>query len=57
MSVINLASPVSDLIGAALYEHVFANHLAPLIVVSAAATALVLVFLPLLPVTSPATSR
>ena len=57
MSVINLASPVSDLIGAALYEHVFANHLAPLIVVSGAATALVLVFLPLLPVTSPATSR
>jgi MFS family permease len=49
MSVINVATPVSDLIGSALYEHVFANRLAPLIVVSAGFTALVLVFLPLLP--------
>ena len=47
MSVINLASPLSDTIGAVLYEHVFANHLAPLIVVSAAFTAFVLLLVPL----------
>lgn len=46
MSVINLASPLSDTIGAVLYEHVFANHLAPLLVVSAACTALVLLLVP-----------
>ncbi len=46
MSVINLASPLSDTIGAALYEHVFANRLAPLIVVSAAFTLFVLVLVP-----------
>ena len=46
MSVINLASPLSDTIGAVLYEHVFAGHLAPLIVVSAACTAFVLVLVP-----------
>jgi hypothetical protein len=46
MSVINLASPLSDTIGAALYEHVFASHLAPLIVVSAAFTGFVLVLVP-----------
>jgi hypothetical protein len=50
MSVINVATPVSDIIGSWLYEHVFINHLAPLIVVSATATALVLVFLRWLPV-------
>ena len=46
MSVINLASPLSDTIGAVLYEHVFASHLTPLIVVSAAFTAFVLVLVP-----------
>ena len=46
MSVSNLASPLSDTIGAALYEHVFAHHLAPLIVVSAAFTLFVLVLVP-----------
>jgi MFS family permease len=46
MSVINLASPLSDTIGAALYQHVFASHLAPLIVVSAAFTGFVLVLVP-----------
>jgi BT1 family len=46
MSVINLAAPLSDTIGAVLYEHVFANRIAPLIVVSAAFTALVLVLVP-----------
>ena len=46
MSVINLASPLSDTIGAAFYEHVFANQLAPLIVVSAAFTLFVLILVP-----------
>jgi MFS family permease len=48
MSVINLTSPLSDTIGAYLYQHVFASHLAPLIVVSAAFTAFVFVLVPLL---------
>jgi MFS family permease len=46
MSVINFASPLSDVIGAVLYEHVFARHFAPLILVSAALTACVLVLVP-----------
>jgi len=46
MSVINFATPLSDTIGAVLYEHVFANRLGPLIVVSAAFTAFVLVLVP-----------
>jgi len=46
MSVINLATPLSDTTGAVLYEHVFAARLAPLIVVSAGFTALVLVLVP-----------
>ncbi len=48
MSVINLATPLSDTIGAFLYEHVFAGRLAPLIVVSAAFTAFIFVLVPLL---------
>jgi MFS family permease len=48
MSVINLATPLSDTIGAFLYEHVFSSRLAPLIVVSAAFTALIFVLVPLL---------
>jgi MFS family permease len=47
MSVINLAAPVSDTIGAFLYEHLFSGRLAPLILVSAASTAFVLVLLKL----------
>jgi MFS family permease len=47
MSVMNLATPTADASGAFLYEHVFASHLAPLIILSAAATALVLVLIPL----------
>jgi MFS family permease len=47
MSVINLATPLADTSGAFLYEHVFAGRLAPLIVVSAAFTAFVLVLIPL----------
>jgi MFS family permease len=46
MSVINFATPLSDTIGAVLYEHVFDNRLAPLIVVSAAFTGFVLVLVP-----------
>jgi predicted MFS family arabinose efflux permease len=46
MSVINFATPLSDTIGAVLYEHVFANRLGPLIIVSAAFTAFVLVLVP-----------
>jgi predicted MFS family arabinose efflux permease len=46
MSLINLAQPLSDTIGAVLYEHVFDRRLAPLIVVSAAFTAFVLVLVP-----------
>jgi predicted MFS family arabinose efflux permease len=46
MSVINFATPLSDTIGAVLYEHVFANRLGPLIVVSAAFTTFVLVLVP-----------
>jgi predicted MFS family arabinose efflux permease len=46
MSLINLATSLSDPIGAVLYEHLFANRLAPLIVVSAAFTAFVLVLVP-----------
>jgi MFS family permease len=47
MSVINLATPLADTSGAFLYEHVFAGRLSPLIVVSAAFTAFVLVLIPL----------
>jgi MFS family permease len=47
MSIINLASPAADMIGSVLYERVFARSLTPLIVVSAAATALVCLLLPL----------
>jgi MFS family permease len=47
MSVINLASPVSDTTGAFLYEHLFNHRLAPLILVSAVSTAFVLVLLKL----------
>ena len=46
MSLINLAQPLSDTIGAVLYQHVFESHLAPLIVVSAAFTGFVLVLVP-----------
>jgi MFS family permease len=48
MSVINLATPLSDTIGAFLYEHLFHQVLAPLIVVSAAFTAFIIVLVPLL---------
>ena len=48
MSVINVATPLSDTIGAFLYEHVFASSISPLIVVSAAFTAFMFALVPLL---------
>ena len=48
MSVINLSEPLSDTIGALLYEHVFGGWLAPLIVLSAAVTLSVLILLRLM---------
>jgi MFS family permease len=53
MSVINLATPLADTSGAFLYEHVFNGRLAPLIVVSAAFTAFVLVLIPLFGIEKP----
>jgi predicted MFS family arabinose efflux permease len=48
MSVINLATPLADTIGAVLYQRVFHAQLAPLIAVSAAFTAFVFALVPLL---------
>ena len=45
MSVINLATPLSDTIGSFLYERVFHETLTPLILVSAAFTAFVLLLM------------
>jgi MFS family permease len=48
LSVTNLAASLGDNIGSFLFEHVFAGHLAPLILVSAAGTAIAAPFVPLL---------
>ena len=48
MSLMNLASSAADNVGSFLFEHVFHNELAPLILVSAACTAFAFVFIPLL---------
>ena len=48
MSIVNLTNPLADTMGSVLYEHVFDQQLAPLIVVSAAATALVFFLIPLM---------
>jgi MFS family permease len=48
MSIMNLADLLSSNVGAFLYERVFNNQLGPLIVVSAATTALAAVLVPLL---------
>jgi MFS family permease len=48
MSLLNLSSALSNNLGSLLYEHVFHNRLAPLIVVSAASTAVIFVLVPLL---------
>jgi MFS family permease len=48
MSILNLSSAFSNNLGSFLYEHVFRNRLAPLIIVSAASTAVILLLVPLL---------
>jgi predicted MFS family arabinose efflux permease len=48
MSVTNFAAALSENIGSVLYEHLFHRHLDPLILVSAAFTALAFAFVPLL---------
>lgn len=53
MSVINVATPTSDTLGAFLYDHVFASRLTPLIVLSAAVTALVLILVPFVETSGP----
>lgn len=52
MSVTNLATPIADTIGAFLYERAFGGTLPPLIAVSAAATAIVFLLVPLLRLSS-----
>ena len=48
MSITNLSAALSDNIGSFLYEHLFDRHLDPLILVSAAFTALAFAFVPML---------
>lgn len=48
MSIMNLAELCSNTVGAWLYDHVFDGRLGPLIIVSAASTAVTLVLVPLL---------
>jgi MFS family permease len=48
MSVMNLTAPIDNTMGAFLYEDVFHGDLAPLIIVSAAFTAFIVVLVPLL---------
>ncbi|HBK06063.1 MAG TPA: hypothetical protein DDZ81_09380 [Acetobacteraceae bacterium] len=48
MSIVNLTGPLSDTLGSVLYQHVFNQRLPPLIVLSAAATALVFFLIPLM---------
>lgn len=47
MSLINIANPLADVTGSALYEQVFHKHLTPLIILSAAATGVVFFLTPL----------
>jgi hypothetical protein len=48
MSISNLADIFSNNVGAFLYDHVFQSRLAPLIIVSAASTAVAFFLVPLL---------
>jgi len=48
MSITNLSATLSDNVGSFLYEHLFDRHLDPLILVSAAFTALAFAFVPML---------
>ncbi len=57
MAVMNLADPISNTTGAYLYDHVFDNEMAPLILVSAAATAVAIVLVPMLQLPATRTTR
>ena len=48
MSIVNLTGPLSDTLGSVLYQHIFDEQLAPLIILSASATALVFFLIPLM---------
>jgi MFS family permease len=48
MSITNFAGALSENLGSLFYEHIFRRHLDPLIVVSAAFTAVAFLFVPLL---------
>ena len=48
MSLINLATASGDIVGSFLFDHLFHNRLAPLILISAAFTAFAFVLVPLL---------
>jgi hypothetical protein len=48
MSIINLANTLADNVGSFLYTHVFHRSLPPLVLISAAFTALAFVLVPLL---------
>jgi MFS family permease len=48
MSIVNLTNPLADTMGSVLYQHVFNEQLAPLIIVSAVTTALVFFLIPLM---------
>ena len=48
MSLLNLATSASNNLGSYLYEHVFANRLPPLIILSAGFTLLIFLFVPML---------
>jgi MFS family permease len=54
MSIVNLTNPVADTLGSLLYQYVFNERLAPLIIVSAAATALVYLLIPVMAYRKPA---
>ena len=53
VAVTNLAGALADNVGSWLYEHVFHNQIAPLIVIAAAFTAVNFVLVPLLRLESP----
>jgi predicted MFS family arabinose efflux permease len=48
MSLINLATGSGDIVGSLLFDHLFQQKIAPLILVSAAFTAFAFVLVPLL---------
>ncbi len=48
MSIINLATALSDNVGSFLYTHLFHSRLPPLVLISAAFTAFAFVLVPLL---------